>query len=266
MIDAYIHGYSSAEANRLARQADILADFIHGSLSFAPGARILEAGCGVGSQTMQLLARHPFTRFVAVDRSPASVELAAKRVEGHSNAEFHVGDILALPFEASQFDGAFVCFVLEHLTNPALALTELQRVLKPGARMHVFEGDHGSVLARPHSPAITHLVNAVSRLQMDRGGDPCMGRALAPLLLAAGFTDVRVEPCVAYADTTRRDWIDGFTRATFNSMVAGQRDAVLSAGLLDEAQWNEGMRALERTTAPDGSFCYTFFRASAVRR
>lgn len=265
MLDAYTHGYSRAEAIRLDRQASILADFIHGSLSFAPRARVLEAGCGVGAQTVQLARRHPSTHFVALDRSAASIDIAKQRLASYSNVQFQIGDITELPFDDAAFDAAFVCFVLEHLADRSSALSELQRVLKPGARLHVFEGDHGSVLAQPDHPAIRRLVTAVSRLQLEQGGDPYIGRALCPILLRAGFADVGVEPRVAYADITRREWIEGFTRATFIDMMQGQRDRVLTEGILSTQDWDEAIDALERTARSDGTFCYTFFCATATR-
>lgn len=99
---SYVHGYSTAEEIRLIRQANILAGFIHAGATFAPGARVLEAGCGVGAQTIELAARNPRTRFVAIDRSAKSVHIAQERVAacGLGNVEFQVADIYRLPSAA----------------------------------------------------------------------------------------------------------------------------------------------------------------------
>jgi SAM-dependent methyltransferase len=265
MLDAYVHGYSQSEAIRLDRQASILADFIHGPLSYEPGARVLEAGCGTGAQTIQLARRHPSAHIVSLDRSAASIAIATQRLANYRNVRFQIGDITELPFADAAFDAAFVCFVLEHLSDCSRALSELQRVLKPAARIHVVEGDHGSVLAQPDHPAIRRLVVAVSRFQLEQGGNPYVGRALGPILRRAGFADIRVEARVAYADFTRQEWIDGFTRATFIDMMQGQRDHILTAGILSAQDWDEAIEALERTTRGDGTFCYTFFHATATR-
>lgn len=267
MSDAYVHGYSAAEKVRLTRQANILVDFIHARTTFAPGSRILEAGCGVGAQTIQLAMRNPAARFVAIDRSPDSVKIARERVDACAltNVEFQLADIHELPFDDGEFDGAFLCFVLEHLTSRERALSEIRRVLKPGAKVHAFEGDHGSVLAWPNHPAIGRLVAAVSQYQCMQGGDPFTGRRLYSLLRASGFRNAAVEPCIAYADETRPSWVEGFTRATFIDMMKAQREAVLARDLLNEIEWRDGMEALDRTARGDGSFSYTFFRASADR-
>jgi len=267
MSDAYVHGYSAAEQVRLTRQAGILAEFIHCQAIFPPGSRVFEAGCGVGAQTIQLARRNPQTRIIAVDRSAHSVSIAQQRVavDALANVEFQIADINRLPFGDGEFDGAFLCFVLEHLSSREHALGEIRRVLRPGAKVHVFEGDHGSVLAWPDDAAIDRLVSAVSRHQCLQGGDPYIGRRLAPILRESGLQNVAVEPCVAYADATRPGWIDGFTKATFIDMMKAQREAVLERDLISDLEWRDGIEALGRTTASDGTFCYTFFRATADR-
>lgn len=264
---AYVHGYSAAEAQRLARQAGILEAFIHEPVQLAPGCRVLEAGCGTGAQTLQLARRHPHARIVAVDRSADSLRVAEQRLraEGLSNVEFLLADLQALPFEPGSFDAVFVCFVLEHLPAPQPVLAGLRHLLRPRGVLFAIEGDHGSVLAWPDDPAIGTLVRAVVRYQQLQGGDACIGRRLQGELRAAGFAEVAVQPCVAYADAAGPDWIEGFTEATFIAMMQGQRDAVLAQGLLDEAAWQAGIEALRRTTQADGSFAYTFFRATARR-
>lgn len=267
MSGAYVHGYSAAEEVRLNRQANILVDFIHARTIFAPGSRILEAGCGVGAQTIQLAMRNPEARLVAIDRSADSLEIARGRVHacGLTNVEFQLADINELPFRDGELDAAFLCFVLEHLPSRGRALGEVRRVLRPGARVHAFEGDHGSVLPWPNHPAIGRLVDAVSRYQCLQGGDPFTGRQLYSILRESGFQNVAVEPCIAYADETRPAWVDGFTRATFMDMMKAQREAVLGQGLLSELEWRDGMQALDRTAEGGGSFSYTFFRATADR-
>jgi SAM-dependent methyltransferase len=266
-LDSYVHGYSATEETRLSHQAGILAGFIHAHSRFAPHSRILEPGCGTGEQTLQLAVRNPNTTFVSVDRSEQSLAIAARRIAAHglANVELRVADVCALPFEDGELDGAFVCFLLEHLRSREQALREIRRVLQESAMVHVFEGDNGSAHGWPNDPAIARLVEAVSVQHRLQGGDPCIGRGLHPVLAAAGFRNITVEPCVAYADGSRPRWTDEFTKATFIEMMKGQRDATLEHGLLSPREWCEGMDALERTTAADGSFCYTFFRATAQR-
>ncbi|MFJ6773529.1 hypothetical protein ACIQOV_21670, partial [Kitasatospora sp. NPDC091257] len=48
----YVHGYARTEARRLGDQADTLADLLHAGTAYPAGSRVLEAGCGVGAQTV----------------------------------------------------------------------------------------------------------------------------------------------------------------------------------------------------------------------
>jgi len=81
----------------------------------------------------------------------------------------------------------------------------------------------------------------------------------------AGLARVGVEPRMVYVDGSRPDLIEGFARNTFIAMVRGVRDQAVAHGLIDAATWNAGIRDLERATAADATFCYTFFRGQARR-
>jgi hypothetical protein len=137
-------------------------------------------------------------------------------------------------------------------------------LLRPGGTLTVIEGDHGSVLMHPESAAAHDAVFGLVELQRRAGGDACIGRRLQPLLAESGLREVRVQPRVAYADGSRPDWAEGFTRRTFAAMVEGVREPVLAAGLSTPERFDEGLRALLRAAEPDGTFCYTFFKATAV--
>jgi len=85
------------------------------------------------------------------------------------------------------------------------------------------------------------------------------------LLAQAGLRDVRVSPQMGYVDSSRPEWVEGFTRNTFTAMVEGVRDQALAAGLVDAAAWARGPAGLRRAAEPDGVFCYTFFKAVGLR-
>jgi len=74
----YVHGYSPDEAQRLGDQADTLAGLLHSGTSYPAGSRVLEVGCGVGAQTVHLVAGSPAARFTAIDTSAASLARARR--------------------------------------------------------------------------------------------------------------------------------------------------------------------------------------------
>lgn len=258
----YVHGYHGREDERLVDQANILADLLHHDTGYPAGARVLEVGCGVGAQTVTLVANSPDAHFTCVDVSLESLNAAEARVAatGHANAVFHQADLYELPFADSTFDHVFVCFVLEHLPDPRAALHSLQRQLKPGGSITVIEGDHGSAYFHPRSDAADRAIRCLVELQARAGGDSLIGRRLYPLLVEAGFADVTVSPRMVYADASRPEFVEGFTKNTFTAMVEGVRDAALEAGLIDPDAWELGIADLYRTAEADGTFCYAFFK------
>jgi trans-aconitate methyltransferase len=263
----YVHGYDPRENIRLQDQAATLVELLHGDTMYPPGSRVLEAGCGVGAQTVTLAANSPEARITAVDISARSVKAARQRVHaaGHSNVRFLQGDIFHLPCPPASFDHIFVCFVLEHLAQPAAALRSLKRLLKPDGTITVIEGDHGSTYFHPDSAAAHRAIQCQVELQRRAGGNANIGRELYPLLQAAGFDAVQVSPRMVYVDDSRPRFVDGFTRNTFTAMIAGVRDQALAAGLLDGATFDAGIRDLSRTAEGGGVFCYTFFKGTAVK-
>lgn len=262
MSEPYVHGYGTREYERLHDQAGTLVDLLHHDTAYPAGSRVLEAGCGVGAQTVTLTHRSPHARFVAVDVSAASLAEARHRCDlsGVGNVEFHRADIFALPFEAESFDHVFVCFVLEHLRHPIPALTALRRVLRPGGTITVIEGDHGSTYFHPDSPDARAAIDCQVRLQHDAGGDALVGRQVYPLLVEAGFAGVRVSPRMVYVDASHPELVDGFTKKTFTAMIEGIRPAAIASGLREPDRFDAGIAALYRTTEADGVFCYTFFK------
>jgi ubiquinone/menaquinone biosynthesis C-methylase UbiE len=264
---SYVHGYSASEAARLGDQADTLAELLHHDTHYPAGACVLEAGSGVGAQTVHLLRHSPDARFTCVDREPSSLAAARAAVAASpfatSQVSFVEADLFRLPFPEASFDHAFVCFVLEHLARPREALRALQRVLRPGGTLTVIEGDHGSAFFHPDSPKARRTIDCLVRAQANAGGDANIGRRLFPLLVEAGLHDVSVSPRLVYADSSRPRWVDGFTRKTFVAMVEGAREPSLRLGLIREDEWAEGIADLKRTSLDHGTFCYTFFKATA---
>src|SRR5215217_8257992 len=100
---AYVHGYDPRESERLHDQAGALVDLLHHDTAYPAGSRVLEAGCGVGAQTVTLVANSPGARITSIDVSADSLAVAARRV-GAGNVEFLQADVFALPFEPGAFD------------------------------------------------------------------------------------------------------------------------------------------------------------------
>ena len=259
----YIHGYSGAEQQRLYDQANSIADFIHWDSEWPDGTTVLEAGCGVGAQTVIIAQRNPGCRFVSVDLSEPSLETATNLIqsEGLNNVTFRRADLQQLPYPAGAFDHVFCCFVLEHVAHPTQILQELKRVTKPGGSITCVEGDHGSTYFHPDSEAARRVVQLQVDLQADKGGNANIGRQLFPLLQQAGFSNVQVSPRQIYVDDSRPALVEGFTLNTFTAMIKGVGPEGIERKRIGAADFQRGIRDLERTAAGGGTFCYTFFKA-----
>ncbi len=267
MSDPYVHGYDPRENMRLRDQASTLEELLHSDTAYPEGSRVLEAGCGVGAQTVTLARNSPKAAITSVDISEVSLAEARRRVAaaGLSNVEFQRADIFNLPFGPRSFDHAFVCFVLEHLARPVEALRVLKNLIKDDGTITVIEGDHGSAYFHPDSDAARRAIQCLVELQRRTGGNSMIGRELHPLLCDAGYGSVRVSPRMVYVDSSRPALVEGFTKKTFTAMIEGVRQQAIGAGLTDAREFDQGIADLYRTAGPGGVFCYTFFKATGTR-
>lgn len=263
MTKSYVHGYDPRENLRLQDQASTLAELLHSDTSYPSGSRVLEAGCGVGAQTVTLAANSPNASITSIDISETSLAEAKQRAAaaGLTNVQFAQADIFNLPYAPESFDHIFVCFVLEHLPRPVEALRILKNHLKKGGTITLIEGDHGSTFFHPDSEAAHQAIQCLVDLQRQAGGNALIGRQLYPLLNEAGFNSVHVSPRMVYVDSSKPELVEGFTKKTFTAMTEGVRQSAIQAGLIEPRAFDQGIKDLYRTAEQDGVFCYTFFKA-----
>lgn len=267
MSNDYVHGYSEEEANRLVDQANTLANLLHEGTEYPARSKILEAGCGVGAQTVRLAKNSPDAQITSIDISEDSIKQAKELVEqnGFSNVEFQKADLLNLPFEDESFDHIFVCFVLEHLKDPITALESLRRVLKKGGSITVIEGDHGSCYFYPETKEAVKAWECLIECQKSLSCNPMMGREIYPLLKNSGFKNVHVSPKIVYVDSSKPDLVEGFNKKTIIAMVEGVKEQAIASGMMNVESWEKGMKDLYKTTEPDGVFFYNFFKGIGIK-
>lgn len=262
MNTEYVHGYTERESERLEDQANCLNDLLHHDTVYQEGSLILEAGCGVGAQTKIVAPKNPDSKFISLDISGDSLSKAKDLIQSLNinNVEFIHGNIFNLEFPDEYFDHIFICFVLEHLPDPSVALRSLKKVLKKGGTITLIEGDHGSACFYPYSDYAQKAINTQVTLQSQNGGNALIGRQLYPLMIESGFRNCRVTPRMVYVDSSRPELVEGFTRNTFTAMIEGIKDRALSSSIIDEITFNKGIEDLYKTAEKDGVFCYTFFK------
>ena len=149
-----------------------------------PSSVVGDLGCGTGELSAAIA---PFVaRVIAVDRSGDMLRAAERRLRGVPNVDVRRGTLEALPVQDRELDAATLALVLHHLPDPAAALREAARALRPGGRLMVLDmlpHDH-----EEYRQQMGHVWLGFSEDQMRR------------LLAAAGFANVRTVPLPADAD------------------------------------------------------------------
>jgi SAM-dependent methyltransferase len=220
------------DATMTARTAAREAAFF--LLHLRPGMRLLDVGCGPGSITLGLAEAVAPGEVVGVDLRPEVVEQAraAAAQRGIANVRFEVGSAYDLPFPDASFDAAFAHIVLMHLREPARALAEMRRVLRPGGLVGVRDVDLGARLIYPLTPLLEQLLAMGNRVRRHNGGDIFLGRTHRRLLRDAGFARTEAGAtmnCAGTLEGTRH--AAAFRRVQLPSMV----QTALHEGWVDQA-------------------------------
>lgn len=262
----YLHGYSSEEQDRLYKQAQFLEPSVFEGVDFSENKRVLEVGCGVGAQTEILLRRFPQLKIQGVDASEpqiarAKAHLAADVKAGR--AAFDVGDALHLPYPDNSFDGAFLCWFLEHVQEPVGILREVIRVLNAGGRISCNEVLNATFYVHPYSPATLQYWFAFNDHQWTLKGDPFVGAKLANYLLAAGFQNVQTQPAVLHYDNRAPKQRARFIEYWTSLLLSGAK-GLIDAGKVTEEIVQEMTRELDTLKDdPDAVIFYSYIKATA---
>jgi ubiquinone/menaquinone biosynthesis C-methylase UbiE len=158
-----------------------VADMGRELVSFAdppPGARLLDVGAGRGA-----VARAALAAGCTVTAVDASAGMVSRLAEDHPEITASQQDAGTLDFSDGAFDVVTAGFVVQVLTDPAMALSEFHRVLAPG-------GTVALSLERQTVGRLHWLHELTREFFGGGGGDPMTAPQLDELLLAAGFTEL----------------------------------------------------------------------------
>lgn len=232
MAKGYIHGFTKHEQERLFKQARIHEKVIFSHVDFKGARNILEIGSGVGAQTKILLERYPEAKIQCIDASKPQVERARHALKSEVKAgrvRIDTGDALNLPLADNTFDGAFVCWLLEHVQNPVGILAEARRVLSAGGVIYCNEVFNATFYVHPYSPATMKYWMEFNDLQWSMKGDPFVGGKLANYLLQAGFQNITTDVLTHQYDNRtpkrRAEFLDYWA----NLLLSGA-DTLIEAG------------------------------------
>ncbi|MCI4358519.1 MAG: class I SAM-dependent methyltransferase [Thermoplasmata archaeon] len=126
----------------------------------ADGGRVLDVGCGAGTNSL-FLARSGY-RVSGIDVAPSAISAAAGRARRlRTRADFRVADALALPYPRSRFAGAIDvgCFHTLPIRSRTRYVSELARVLRPGGRLALawVAREYTRPLGPSHRPSVSEV-------------------------------------------------------------------------------------------------------------
>jgi ubiquinone/menaquinone biosynthesis C-methylase UbiE len=202
-------------------------------LQLPEAAELLEVGCGTGAICRFLTTLPGVGHVTGVDPSPLFVE-RARELAGDLPADFATGDGRELEFDDESFDAVVFHTSLCHVPECERALAEAHRVLRPGGRLAVFDGDYATMtLAIDASDPLQSCAEAVLDMLVH---DPWLMRRIAPLLDRAGFDDLRVRGH-AYTSVAGTDYFLALVDRGADALGAGGTVRPgIAAALKDEAR------------------------------
>ena len=263
----YIHGYQEVEQERLREQALVIEKPIYDALDFSSVTHLLEIGSGVGAQTEVLLRRFPHLQITGVEYEAKQIQKAELNMQrlgvGSDKVRFIQQDAqdLELP---QQYDGAFICWVLEHVEDPLKVLTSMKPFLKAGALVSITEVFNASFYTYPLIPAVMHYWKVYNEFQISLGGNPHVGAQLGNLLDQAGYKNIQLRADGFHLDCRDPIQKDRVFEYWKNLMSSGA-PLLIDAGVLkaeDVLAMQEGLEQLK--ASKDSVFYYSFIQASAT--
>jgi ubiquinone/menaquinone biosynthesis C-methylase UbiE len=241
---AYLDEAAASDIGRQYKQSLLDAQ------QLADGHVVLDVGCGPGTDLPALAEAVGQTgTIIGIDQDPAMLRIARQRTRAYPHVEIQTGDAHALPLQDASVDRARADRVLQHVADPARAVAELRRVLRPDGLVALAEPDWDTLTIdgadTTTSRAYTHYVaTRVAR-------NATIGRQLSRLLHNAGFVDVSVAATVAL--------FDDYHRAETILRMPTVAERAWQAGVLDEQATREWLADLT-----NGPFlaAFTFFTAT----
>lgn len=258
LADTYVHGFTKIEQDRLFKQARILEESIFSNVDFSKANSVIEVGIGVGAQTQILLDRFTKLKVFGIDASASQVERARIALANHiesGRVEVEVGDALQLNYEENNFDGAFICWFLEHVQKPVEILKEVRRVLKPGGVLYCNEPLNTNLYIHPYSPATLKFWFEFNDYQWTMKGDPFVGGKLGNYLQAAGYQNIETKVLTSHYDNRmpkkRSAYIDYWT-----DLMLSAAPGLIEAGRIDSTIVNEMTTELQTLKNDPDSVIY----------
>jgi SAM-dependent methyltransferase len=146
------------------------------AMSIDSAATVVDLGCGTGVATRTIARRKGFSgRVTGIDRSPYLTAMAGRLAseEGLGSAvEFRTGDSQSLNLPDASYDAVVAHTLISHVEDQLAVVKEIARIVKPGGKVGIFDGDYASLTFGT--------------------GDPVKAKAMDDIIINALVTNPRV--------------------------------------------------------------------------
>ncbi|WP_420626335.1 methyltransferase domain-containing protein [Candidatus Poriferisodalis sp.] len=207
--DVYTHGHQPAVVAQHARRtAEDCAAFARHVIH--ADSQVLDVGCGPASITVGLARWAAHGHVTGVEVGEEILATAAESVAdaGIGNVTLTEASVYELPYAAGKFDVAYAHQVMQHLSDPVAALSEMARVVRPGGWVAVRDSDYSTMRGYPSSTEITRWREVYRKVCRHNGAEPDAGRHLFSWFRAAGLANVQMSASVwqFWTPETRQNW------------------------------------------------------------
>ena len=220
------------------------------------GLHWVEVGCGNGAFTEELIARRAPRAVDAIDPSEGQLAFARTRPAAKL-AQFRIGDAQALPFADNSFDAAAMALVITFVPDPAKAVAEMARVVRPGGLVatYMWDVEGGGLHLAPIGRALKAMGKEYSRISETAARRDTM----QSLWQSAGLQAVEIRVVHIEVNFTS---FDDFCQS--NLVPVGPAGQVLAKMSPAETEQLKAHLRAQLPIADDGTITYQAF-ANAVK-
>lgn len=263
----YIHGSDPSEQSRLSRLNDLINSRCFPKLKLEKGFRVLDVGSGLGQFTHRMSAAVGSSGFCLGIERDINQLTVAKKNHSAPNLEFRQGDALKLPLsnnEMGSFDFAHTRFLLEHLPNPAQAVSEMIKALKPGGRIFLEDDDHNTVTLFPEPAGFPTLWAAYMDSYVEAGNDPFIGRKLTKLLHDQGIRNIRND-VIFFGDCAGTETFGLFV-TNLVEVISTSYEVMISSNLISDQDYQMAIDSIKKWgELPFASLWYNISMAEGIK-
>jgi len=205
---SYIHGAETTEQERLSILNSLTNKAFIEFIEPQKNSVILEIGSGLGILANEVANRTPNGKVYGIELLKPQLKKSPRNI---SNLHFVNGDVHNIPIKYNSLNIVYGRYILEHLSQPELVLSNIFDVLKPGGKLFLQENAILTIQFYPECPKFEHAWKQFANLQSQLGGDAMIGIKLYQLLKQASFVNIEASfaPEIHYSEKeTFIPWID----------------------------------------------------------